>query len=319
MKVTITRSYDSASDAYKAASAAKASGIADDDVSVIANNTENWYSDDKGSDAADGAAKGATVGAVAGGTAGLLAGLGMLAIPGLGPIVAAGWLAAMATGAVAGAAAGGATGGLIGAMTNHDVSEEDAHVYAENVRRGGTLLMVRADESRRAAVENILDGHNPVNVEARRTMYRSGGWDRFDEKAKPYTAHEIARERGSYATSGNGTAGPSIAVDRVEGTEVYNARGDHLGEVDDVIIDKTSGKVAYAVMSFGGVLGIGEKYHPVPWSMLKYDMEKGGYVVPIDKATLENAPSYEASDLNFKDRAWNTRVYDYYKVPPYWG
>jgi len=110
----------------------------------------------------------------------------------------------------------------------------------------------------------------------------------------------------------------AIAADRVEGTEVYNTKGDHLGEVEDVIIDKQSGKVAYAVMSFGGFLGIGEKYHPIPWSMLKYDTSKGGYVVPLDKKTLEQAPSYDRADLKFEDRAWNTKVYDYYKTPPYW-
>jgi len=110
----------------------------------------------------------------------------------------------------------------------------------------------------------------------------------------------------------------AISADRVEGTEVYNASGDHLGEVEDVIIDKQSGKVAYAVMSFGGFLGIGQKFHPIPWSMLKYDSGKGGYVVPLDKTTLERAPAYDRADLKFEDRNWNTQVYDYYKIPPYW-
>lgn len=115
------------------------------------------------------------------------------------------------------------------------------------------------------------------------------------------------------------THGGSIAAGQVEGTEVYNLQGDHLGEVDDVIIDKTSGKVAYAVMSFGGFLGIGEKYHPIPWSMLKYDVAKEGYVVPIDKSTLERAPAYARDEMRYGDRKWNTGVYDYYKVPPFWA
>jgi sporulation protein YlmC with PRC-barrel domain len=115
------------------------------------------------------------------------------------------------------------------------------------------------------------------------------------------------------------TAGKTIAADRVEGTEVYNATGDHLGEVEDVIIDKRSGKVAYAVMSFGGFLGIGEKYHPVPWSILTYDTSKGGFVVPMNKAQLEGAPSYGAKEMKFSDRAWNSRIHDYYKAPPYWS
>ena len=84
------------------------------------------------------------------------------------------------------------------------------------------------------------------------------------------------------------------------------------------MIEKVSGKVAYAVMSFGGFLGIGEKYHPIPWSMLKYDTAKSGYVVPIDKNTLEKAPAYARDEMRYGDRKWNTGVYDYYKVPPFW-
>jgi sporulation protein YlmC with PRC-barrel domain len=119
----------------------------------------------------------------------------------------------------------------------------------------------------------------------------------------------------------NATAGSQglIAADRIEGTRVYNTAGDHLGEVEDVVIDKQSGKVAYAVMSFGGFLGIGEKYHPIPWSMLKYDTGKTGYVVALDKVTLEKAPTYARDELKFQDRSWNTRVHDYYKTPPYWS
>jgi sporulation protein YlmC with PRC-barrel domain len=114
-------------------------------------------------------------------------------------------------------------------------------------------------------------------------------------------------------------AGTMIAADRVEGTEVYNTKGEHLGEVEDVLIDKESGKVAYAVMSFGGFLGIGEKYHPIPWSMLKYDTSKAGYVVALDQATLETAPAYDRDELKFQDRAWNASVHDYYKAAPYWS
>ncbi|MCC6468845.1 MAG: PRC-barrel domain-containing protein [Alphaproteobacteria bacterium] len=110
-----------------------------------------------------------------------------------------------------------------------------------------------------------------------------------------------------------------IAADRVEGTEVYNPAGEHLGEIDNVMIDKVSGKVAYAVMSFGGFLGIGERYHPMPWSLLKYDTGKGGYVVNLDKRTLTGAPNYESDDLpNYADRNWGKKVHDYYGVAPYW-
>ena len=114
-------------------------------------------------------------------------------------------------------------------------------------------------------------------------------------------------------------AGSLISADRVEGTAVYNRSGDHLGSIKTIMIDKGSGKVAYAVMSFGGFLGIGEKYHPLPWSMLTYHRGQGGYVVDIDKSALVEGPSYGNDDApNFDDQAWGQKVHDYYRVPPYW-
>lgn len=109
-----------------------------------------------------------------------------------------------------------------------------------------------------------------------------------------------------------------ISADRVQGTDVYNPGGEHIGHIEDVMIDKVSGKIAYAVMGFGGFLGIGEKYHPLPWSILKYDVSKGGYVVPLEREVLENAPSYDLGDLKPDDPVWGNRVHDYYRVPPYW-
>jgi hypothetical protein len=125
----------------------KQRGVPHSDISIVANNSDNWFSTDKKvdrdrdgtDDRAEGAGKGAGIGAGLGGAAGLLAGLGLLAIPGLGPVVAAGWLAATAVGAAAGAA----TGGLVGALTEAGVSKEEAPLYAEGVRRGGTLVSAR--------------------------------------------------------------------------------------------------------------------------------------------------------------------------------
>src|SRR6202044_3420067 len=123
-------------------------GIPDSDISMVANNAENWHKTDQPSNASGDAGVGAGIGAVAGGGAGLLAGLGIMAIPGVGPVVAAGWLVATAVGAVAGAAVGGAAGGLVGSLTSSGVPERDAHVYAEGVRRGGTLVSARVDDAR---------------------------------------------------------------------------------------------------------------------------------------------------------------------------
>jgi hypothetical protein len=109
-----------------------------------------------------------------------------------------------------------------------------------------------------------------------------------------------------------------IAAERVQGTDVYNLAGEKLGTVDDIMIDKVSGKAIYAVMSFGGFLGIGEKYHPLPWSTLTYDETKGGYVVDLDKKMLEEAPTY-SMDEDFRwTPDYGRQVDRYYNAPTYW-
>ena len=111
-----------------------------------------------------------------------------------------------------------------------------------------------------------------------------------------------------------------IAADQVEGTAVYNRMGERLGTVHNVMIDKYTGQVAYAVMSFGGFLGIGENYHPLPWRVLTYDTRQGGYVVDLDRGRLEGAPSYTSSSMpNWSDQSYRRRIDEYYGVPPYPG
>jgi len=110
-----------------------------------------------------------------------------------------------------------------------------------------------------------------------------------------------------------------IAADKVEGTAVYNPAGEKLGTVENLMIDKQSGRVGYAVMSFGGFLGMGESRHPLPWDTLKYDTNLSGYVVDMDLDLLRGAPTYdEAQGVNWEDRDWNKRLHDYYGVAPYW-
>jgi len=110
-----------------------------------------------------------------------------------------------------------------------------------------------------------------------------------------------------------------ISASKVTGTNVYNTDGDQLGEIHEVMLDKKSGQIAYAVMSFGGFLGIGERYHPLPWAALKYDTRQGGYVVGLTIDQLHGAPTYGANELPAWDRAYETRIHDYYKAAPYWG
>ena len=114
------------------------------------------------------------------------------------------------------------------------------------------------------------------------------------------------------------TSGSLIAADKVSGTKVYNPAGENLGTVDDIMIDKASGRAIYAVMSFGGFLGMGEKFHPLPWATLKYDAQKGGYVVNLDKKVLEGAPSYDRGSQFAWTPDYGRKADSYYKTPSYW-
>lgn len=192
MDTVITRLFDTYEHATQAVADLEATGVPHRAISLVANNSDSRYDNsvapveeaDPNDAVADGAGTGASVGTVIGGGAGLLAGLGMLAIPGVGPVVAAGWLVATALGAGVGAASGGLLGSLVGA----GVSETDAHVYAEGIRRGGTLVTVRIDDSQGAMVEQVLARHSTVDISTRADEYRRGGWSRFDESAPAYTA-----------------------------------------------------------------------------------------------------------------------------------
>jgi uncharacterized membrane protein len=159
MTRTITRSYDNYDTAAAVVENLEAAGISTTDISVVGHDGRT-----NDSNAAEGA------------------GLGMLAIPGIGPVVAAGWLASTAAGAVAGAAAGG----LVGSFTSAGVDEDEANYHAETVRRGGTVVSVKAPDAHVAKVEAIMDGATPIDRDTRTAEYRREGWTRFDERADPY-------------------------------------------------------------------------------------------------------------------------------------
>lgn len=126
---------------------------------------------------------------------------------------------------------------------------------------------------------------------------------------------------GSYTADGDVATDEThslIASDKVEGTAVYNRQGERLGSVYNFMVNKMTGQAAYAVMSFGGFLGIGERYHPLPWKALTYDTHLGGYVVDLDRSRLENAPSYGRTDVpDWDDAAYGRRVSDYYGFPAF--
>jgi hypothetical protein len=210
--------FDDRAHAMQAVRALEGAGFTGDEVSIMsgdraADGSTSTVRSTRDTEADSGAGLGATIGTVVGGGAGLLAGIGALAIPGVGPIVAAGWLVAALTGAGAGAAAGGLLGGLLGS----GVDESDAHVYAEGVRRGSTLVSVRASETRLAQAEAILARHQTVDVSARAAEYRAGGWSGYRDDDSPLSTTPDG-------APGNppGTAA-SRAADRTLGTNMSGA------------------------------------------------------------------------------------------------
>ena len=112
------------------------------------------------------------------------------------------------------------------------------------------------------------------------------------------------------------TSGALIAATKVDGVACYNRRAEHLGHVSDLMIDKQSGKVSYALMSFGGFLGIGESYHPLPWSMLRYDTEQGGFVVDVDTEKLKEAPHFGVDETPAWHKGYGQKVDSFWGLTP---
>jgi uncharacterized membrane protein len=199
MVKTIVGSFDSFNEAHQVANDLRAAGYLDSDISIVANNAAGEYREDDRTRTTDdrdtsATAKGAVTGAVVGGGAGLAASLAGLAIPGIGPIIAAGPIVAT----LAGAGTGAVAGGLIGGLVDLGVPENDAQYYAEAVRRGGALVTVRADESRADEVADIMRQHGAVDIEGRVERWRESGWEGFDPQAQPYSTDDIRRDRAMY-------------------------------------------------------------------------------------------------------------------------
>ena len=186
---TVSRVYDTYAQARAAVAALEAAGVPSSEVSLVANKYVSGQYEE--ADDVNKTATGAGIGGAMGGGAGLLAGLGLIAIPGLGPVVAAGWLAATAVGVAAGATAGGLVGALVGAGE----PEEHANVYSESVRRGGALVTARVADQNAARIQVVLDGFKPIDPVARGVDYRREGWKTFDPKAPAYRPSETDMER----------------------------------------------------------------------------------------------------------------------------
>lgn len=107
-----------------------------------------------------------------------------------------------------------------------------------------------------------------------------------------------------------------ISSEYVEGTNVYDPSGNEIGQIDHLMIDKLSGHVRYAIMSFGGFMGLGHSHYPLPWSSLSYDKQRDGYTTNVTEQQLKDAPEF--SDDSWMDRGWETRMHRHYNVEPYW-
>lgn len=225
---TVVGLYDELEDAREAVDELVEAGVPRSDISLVARDVTGEYGSyvdtyDEGEEVGEAAASGAVGGAVVGGLMGLLVGLGAFAIPGVGPVIAAGPLAA----ALAGAGIGAATGGILGALVEWGIPESEAGYYAEGVRRGGTLLAVRVAENQVEDVVEIMNDYDPVNVERRAEYWRSEyGWEKYDPNAEPYAAEEIATYRSSLSNWDTG-------YDYGEGMD----RDDDLLDDDDDMID----------------------------------------------------------------------------------
>jgi hypothetical protein len=202
MIVALCRLYDSYRDADRVVVMLGAAGVLPSETSIISNNSDTWYSATKTGSVdpfrkngsigeAGGKIESAAVGATAATAASFVT---VLALPGVGAVVGVGWLAAI----LGSMAFGGVTTGLLGALTNSGISEQDAQVFVEGVRRGGTLVTTRVSQADVARVETIMS-RGAVELAERNELYHKSGWQSFDPSAMPYTADQVRGERALHA------------------------------------------------------------------------------------------------------------------------
>jgi len=227
MDQTVVGLFDNIADAQRVVKDLVDAGFSRDRISLIVGDAANDYakhlktgtqttaSTDDDVKAGEGAGFGAVVGALTG----IIAGLGALAIPGIGPVLAAGPLLAAATGGAVGAVAGAATGGLVAGLVKTGVPEEDAQYYAEGVRRGGALVTVHAQENMARKAYDIMNRDGAVNIDERAASWKQSGWKGFDANAKPYTAADINKFRQSYSQPSASTTTQKTTTSQTESTK----------------------------------------------------------------------------------------------------
>ena len=267
MAKTVVGLFDSYSEAQHVVQDLIDGGFDREDISVVSNDSTHGAERERmvsttgttdESAAADGAGTGAVSGTVLGGALGLLVGAGLLAIPGIGPVLAAGPLAAgigtitatVGAGAL-GAGIGAATGGLMGGLVGTGVPKEDAEYYTEGVRRGGTLVTVNAEDSMASMAHDVLQRHNAIDIDERSTQWRSSGWTGFDDKTEPLD------RSGTTGMAGSNMAGSNMAGSNMAGSMAGSTsmRGDSMmaNEIRRPLVgmgDPTMGNEIGAISSY---------------------------------------------------------------------
>jgi hypothetical protein len=266
---TVVGLFDRFEEAQEVVRELRDAGFRGDEINLIARDANGEYTQNLNtdrvagdSDVSDGAGAGAGIGAVLGGIAGFLVGLGALAIPGIGPVLAAGPI----IGALGGAGIGAVSGGLIGALVDWGVPDEHANYYAEGVRRGGTLVAVRAEETRVDNALQIMNRHNPVDIERHAQQWRQENWSKFDPQSEPLTYDRMQFNRRSDRSGMTDrddvrtTSYSSVPVtgdetttydrDRTFGEDINLNKDRNIDR--DMGVDYTSGRTT---MESGGVMG----------------------------------------------------------------
>ena len=295
MAMNVVGLFDTRDDAQNAIQQLRDAGFSGADISFLASNANGAYDTDASSthdsEAAEGAGMGATGGAVLGGLAGLLVGLGALVIPGIGPAVAAGTLATALGSAALGAGIGAAAGGLVGALVGAGIPEEESHVYAEGVRRGGALasVLVQTDEEADRAAD-IMNANNVVDIDRRGAEYRQSGWSRFDENAEPYSAT-------SASTTGDADRVPD-GSDYERSSKVGTAGGAVAGAATGAAIGSAGGPVGTVIGGIAGAVtggGVGAAGDAAGVEATDADSTTTGASTSYDSTTTGASTSYDTT------------------------
>ena len=292
---TIAALYDHMADASKAVrDLVDTTYFSNEDINIISQDADNRHSrhlnDDHDDDTVTateaGAGAGATAGTVIGALVGLLVGTSTIVLPGVGAILALGPIGAT----LAGAGVGAAIGGLTGALVGYGIDESDAKLYTEAVRRGGSLLLLRADEDKLNVATEILERHNPVDIERRSEHWESKGWSGHDEKAPAYTHDQIKKEYSSYPEDvRTGRDGYRVGLyENAPSTTRSASSGSHFSFDDDDLRKDFSShyesnppsrtdinrKTYLSAYDFGAGMGRSEKYRDMKWEQAQADAHK---------------------------------------------